>query len=86
MKIVRAYRFCDKGSGIAVWVAQRQDSKVALTPDFGKRFDESNIDSAAAVRSDSEQCWHDSPEAALAELLEAATRTRPHHTPQTAPQ
>jgi hypothetical protein len=72
MKLVRTFVFCSEG--VAVWIAQREDAKFALTLDYGKRFDKLKIDSADAVHSDSEACWHESPESAMAELLEAATR------------
>jgi hypothetical protein len=79
MTIVRSFVFPYRGVGF--WIAEREDAKVALTLDYGKRFEKLKIDSADAVRSGSEACWHESPESAVAELLEVTTRKRAQYTP-----
>src|SRR3981189_1614247 len=84
MTIIRSFVFCS--GGVAVWIAEREDAKVALTLEYGKRFDKLKIDSTDAVHSDSEACWHESPESAVAELFEGATRKRPASYPQQIPQ
>jgi hypothetical protein len=51
--IVRPFVFCPEEYGVAVWIAERDDAKVALTLEDGKTFDRLEIDSADAVHGDS---------------------------------